>query len=111
MSYIVGSKVTVHSDHSMIRCLMAKKDAKLRLIRWILLLLELDLEIVDRKDTENRVADHLLHLHNEKFQSEKKDIKDRFPDEQLFRVEVNKPWYTDIVNYLVCKTWLQDFNS
>ncbi|KAA0052867.1 hypothetical protein E5676_scaffold675G00250 [Cucumis melo var. makuwa] len=36
-NYITGSKVTVHFHHSAIRYLVAKKDAKLRLIRWILL--------------------------------------------------------------------------
>lgn len=48
-SYIVGSKVTVHTNHSMIRYLMVKKDAKPWLIRWILLLQEFDLEIIDLK--------------------------------------------------------------
>ncbi|KAA0054404.1 Retrovirus-related Pol polyprotein from transposon 17.6 [Cucumis melo var. makuwa] len=62
-SYIVGSKVMIHSDHSMIGYLMVKKDAEPRLFRWILLLQEFDLEIIDHKGTENHVADH-LSLHN-----------------------------------------------
>ena len=37
-SYLVGSKVIVYSDHAAIRYLMSKKDAKPRLIRWVLLL-------------------------------------------------------------------------
>ena len=32
-SYILGTKVTVHSNHSAIRYLMAKNDVKPRLIR------------------------------------------------------------------------------
>jgi hypothetical protein len=36
--YIVDSKVTIHTDHAAIRYLMSKKDAKPRLIRWVLLL-------------------------------------------------------------------------
>jgi hypothetical protein len=36
-SYIVDSKVTIHTDHASIRYLMTKKDAKPRLIRWVLL--------------------------------------------------------------------------
>lgn len=58
-SYIVGSKVTIHFDHSTIKYLIAKKDAKMRLTRWVLLLQEFDLEIIDYKGTENQVADHL----------------------------------------------------
>ena len=38
ISYIIGSKVTIYTDHAAIRYLFANKDAKPRLIRWILLL-------------------------------------------------------------------------
>ena len=41
---------------------MAKKDVKPRLIRWVLLLQEFDFEVLDRKGTENQVADHLSRL-------------------------------------------------
>ena len=44
-SYILGSYVIIHTDHAAIKYLMAKKDAKPRLIRWVLLLQEFDLEI------------------------------------------------------------------
>ncbi|XP_076882208.1 uncharacterized protein LOC143530601 [Bidens hawaiensis] len=45
LSYIWGSKVVVFSDHGAVRYLMEKKYAKPRLIRWVLLLQEFDLEI------------------------------------------------------------------
>ena len=48
-SYIVHSKVIVHTDHAAIKYLMEKRDAKPRLIRWVLLLQEFDLRITDRK--------------------------------------------------------------
>src|SRR4051812_47431605 len=54
--YIVDSKFTIHTDHAAIKYLMNKKDA--RLIRWVLLLQEFDLHIVDRKGAENLVADN-----------------------------------------------------
>ena len=34
--YILGSHVIIHTNHVAIKYLMAKKDAKPRLIRWVL---------------------------------------------------------------------------
>jgi hypothetical protein len=48
-SYIVNSKVIVYTNHAAIKYLLAKKDAKPRLICWILLLQEFDVEIRDKK--------------------------------------------------------------
>jgi len=47
--YLLGTKTTIFTNHSALRYLMLKKDAKARLIRWILLLQEFDLEIRDKK--------------------------------------------------------------
>jgi hypothetical protein len=77
--YIVDSKVTIHTDHATIRYLMAKKDAKPRLIRWVLLLQEFDLHIVDRKGAENPVADNLSRLENISF--DPIPVNDSFPNE------------------------------
>jgi hypothetical protein len=61
-SYIVNSKVFVYTDHPAIKYLLAKKDAKPRLIRWILLLQEFNVEIRDKKGVENVVADHFSRM-------------------------------------------------
>ncbi|CAM8933989.1 unnamed protein product [Rhodiola kirilowii] len=97
-SYLLGTKVVVFSDHAAIRYLMTKKEAKPRLIRWILLLQEFDLEIRDKKGIENTVADHLSRLVREE---EAGQITETFSDEHLYALTSKVPWYASMVNYLV----------
>ncbi|CAA7035420.1 unnamed protein product [Microthlaspi erraticum] len=116
-SYIVGSKVIVHTDHAALRHIFAKKDTKPRLLRWILLLQEFDIEVVDKKGVENGVADHLSRMRVE----DMIPINDSMPEEQLMAIMIlkesfdekarleevkalrdeNLPWYADIVNFMV----------
>lgn len=110
-SYLLGTKVTVYTDHAAIRYLISKKDSKPRLIRWVLLLQEFDLEIKDRKGTENQVADHLSRLADPgKDSRDKTLINDSFPDEQLFGLQDEEPWFADIVNYLVSNIIPSEFS-
>jgi len=101
-SYLLGTKVIVFTDHAALRYLLKKKESKPRLIKWILLLQEFDLEIKDKKGAENHVADHLSRLRSEDIQTE--TIRETFPDEQLYVLHSStRPWYADLVNYLVTK--------
>nr|KAJ0220976.1 hypothetical protein LSAT_V11C200050660 [Lactuca sativa] len=95
--YLLGSKVIVYSDHAAIRYLLAKKDSKPRLIRWVLLLQEFDIEIMDKSGKSNLVADHLSRIVSP---DDSTPIHDAFPDENLFSAKVS-PWYAYIVNYIV----------
>ncbi|KAM1077548.1 hypothetical protein PS2_024597 [Malus domestica] len=99
-SYLIGTKVIVFTDHAALKYLFTKKEAKPRLIRWMLLLQEFDIEIRDKKGCENVVADHLSRLVREE---ESLPISETFPDEQLLSIEVSTPWYADLVNFLVSK--------
>ncbi|CAL8988261.1 unnamed protein product [Prunus brigantina] len=77
-----------------LRFLLTKKDAKPRLIGWILLLQEFDLEIRDKKGSENVVADHLSRLVDENHGDGKiLPLNESFPDEQLFVIQDKEPWY------------------
>ena len=98
-SYIVGSPVTIFTDHAALKYLLSKQDTKPRLTRWILPCQEFNLTIKDKKRVENVVADHLSRLVPDS-NSHGIPIGDSFPDEQLFAL-VHCLWYADIVNYLV----------
>ncbi|GJR47198.1 reverse transcriptase domain-containing protein [Tanacetum coccineum] len=93
----------VYTDHSAIKYLFAKKDAKARLMRWILLLQEFDVEIRDKKGAENLAADHLSRLENpHQNEFENKEITKTFPLETLGSVALrddSTPWFADFANY------------
>jgi len=79
-SYLLGSKVIVYFNQ---RHLLTKKETK-RLIRWILLLQEFDLEIRNKKGSENVVADQLSRILLEP--SHHMPVHESFPNEQLFEI-------------------------
>ena len=89
--YILGSHVIIHTDHAVIKYLMVKKEAKLRLIRWVLLLHEFDLEIKDKKGCDNVIADHLSRFEKTIVKEEETEVAENFPDEQLFQLSFQSP--------------------
>ncbi|GKF06434.1 reverse transcriptase domain-containing protein [Tanacetum coccineum] len=99
--YLVLSKSIVYTDHSALKYLMNKQDAKPRLLRWVLLLQEFDITIRDKKGSENLAADHLSRLENpHKDVLENKDINENFPLETLGVISSGStPWFADFANF------------
>ncbi|GJY82973.1 reverse transcriptase domain-containing protein [Tanacetum coccineum] len=104
-NFAVGAVLgIVYMDHSALKYLLAKQDAKPRLLRWILLLQEFDVVIRDKKRAENLAFDHLSRLENpHQSELEKKEITETFPLETLemvtFRGDNSAPWFADFANY------------
>nr|GFC10394.1 reverse transcriptase domain-containing protein [Tanacetum cinerariifolium] len=101
--YLVLSKSIVYTDHSALKYLLNKQDAKPRLLRWVLLLQEFGITILDKKGSENLAAGHLSRLENpHQDVLENKDINENFPLETLGSLTShNTPWFADITNFLV----------
>nr|GEX93714.1 reverse transcriptase domain-containing protein [Tanacetum cinerariifolium] len=103
-SYLIMNKCIVHTDHSTLKYLFAKKDAKARLLRWVLLLQEFDFDVIDTKGAENLAADHLSRLENS-YENvlDPKEINETFPLKTLsmvtFCCDFGAPWFTDFANY------------
>ncbi|GJT67297.1 reverse transcriptase domain-containing protein [Tanacetum coccineum] len=103
-SYLIMNKSVVYTDHSALKYLFNKKDAKARLLRWVLLLQEFDFKVIDTKGAENYAADHLSRLENP-YENvfDPKEINETFPLETLNMVtshdDQNTPWFADIANY------------
>ncbi|GJU82832.1 reverse transcriptase domain-containing protein [Tanacetum coccineum] len=93
----------VYTDHSAIKYLFAKKDAKPRLMRWILLLQEFDVIIRDKRREESG-ADIVMTMrypHQDK-KSENTEIHETCPLETLGSVALrvdSTPWFADFTNY------------
>nr|GFB39975.1 reverse transcriptase domain-containing protein [Tanacetum cinerariifolium] len=102
-SYLIMNKSIVYTDHSALKYLFAKKDVKVRLLRWILLLQKFDFKVIDTRGAENYVADHLSRLENP-YENifDPKEINETFPLESLNKVahkDPSIPWFTDLANY------------
>jgi hypothetical protein len=97
-SYLVGLPVLIFSDHTKLKYLLSKKDSKVRLVRWILLLQRFDITIKNKKDTKNIIADHMSRLTIDST-SDITSINDYFPNESLLFI-VTMSWFANIINFL-----------
>ena len=101
--YITRYQVFIHTNHSTIRYLINKSITNARVIRWLLLLQEFYITIIDRIGKDNVVVDFLAQLTNH---GEAIPVEDHFIDEQLFSISTNLPWHVDTANYLVARKFL-----
>nr|GFA62258.1 reverse transcriptase domain-containing protein [Tanacetum cinerariifolium] len=103
-SYLIMNKSIVYTDHSALKYLFAKKDAKARLLRWILLLQEFDFTVIDTRGAKNYATDHLSRLENPYENTfDPKEINETFPLESLNKVvhkDTSTPWFAELANYL-----------
>ncbi|XP_074305310.1 uncharacterized protein LOC141640406 [Silene latifolia] len=99
--YLICSKVIVYTDHTAIKQLIIKKDAKPSLIRWVLLLQEFNVTIKDKPRSKNLDAYYLSRLTKEA----RGDVDDGIPidewlpNESILDITHSDPWYADISNY------------
>nr|GEV05623.1 reverse transcriptase domain-containing protein [Tanacetum cinerariifolium] len=117
--YLFLSKSIVYTDHSALKYLLSKQDAKPRSIRWLLSIFLvskmqsrgrsggffsyknlISLSVI-KKGTENLAADHLSRLDNpHKDVFENKDINENFPLETLGKISSGStPWFADFANF------------
>jgi hypothetical protein len=68
-----------------------------RVARWLLLLQEYDITILNKPGKDNVVVDFLSRLTSNENEPL---VEDSFPDEHLFAVSTNSPWFPYIGNYL-----------
>nr|GEV79587.1 reverse transcriptase domain-containing protein [Tanacetum cinerariifolium] len=111
-SYLIMNKSIVYTDHSALKYLFAKKDAKARLPPWILLLQEFDFKVIDTKGAKNYAADHLSRLENP-YENvfDPKEINETFPLESLNKIahqDPSTPWFADFANYHAGKFIIKD---
>eukprot|EP00253_Pinus_taeda_P003350 PITA_03350 len=96
--YITCYHTFVHTDKIEIRYLMNKPNVNASIIRWLLLLQQFDLTIIDKPSKENVVADFLFRLN---LLVGEGMVDDQMSDEHLFSISVLSPWFADIAKYLV----------
>ncbi|GJY86560.1 reverse transcriptase domain-containing protein [Tanacetum coccineum] len=104
-SYLIMNKSVVYTDHSALKYLFNKKDAKARLLRWVLLIQEFDFKVIDTQRAETMQSRNQLSVFGKTVENvfDPKEINETFPLETLNMVnshdDQNIPWFANIANY------------
>ena len=88
------------TDHSAITFIMNETITNGRMTWWLLLLQEFNITVCDRLGKENLIANFLSCI---QYEDGTKLVEDTFPDEYLFVVSIQTPWFVDIANYLATR--------
>jgi hypothetical protein len=96
--HINGYEVFIDTDHYIIRYLMKKPTTNGRVTIWLFLFHEFNITILDRPGKENLVAFFLSRIHNE---DQETLVYYDFPNDHLFVVCTNSPWFKYVANNLV----------
>nr|GEU34839.1 reverse transcriptase domain-containing protein [Tanacetum cinerariifolium] len=102
-SYLIMNKSIVYTNHFALKYLFAKKDSKVRLLCWVLLLQEFKFKVIDTKGAKNLASDHLSRLEKpHQNVLDPKEINETFPLETLNMVSScgnsSTPWFADFAN-------------
>lgn len=95
--YITGYETFVHTDHSAVIYLMNKSITNGKITRWLLLLQEFNITILDQPRKQNTIGNFLSRIQND---NNDMHVEDNFPDEYIFAISTKSPWFVDIANYL-----------
>lgn len=107
--YITRYQTFVHTNHASLKYFVNKSNANAKIIRWLLLLQQFDLTIIDKPGKENVVADFLSRL---TLRPEKEEmVDDQIPDEHLFSISVLSPWFYIIANYFIARRFPTNLSS
>jgi len=96
-NYITRYTVILHIDHAAIKYIMNKRIHNGRVTRWLFLLQEYDVTILNKAGNNNVITSFLSILTSNGNES---TLEYSFPNENLFVTSTNSPWFADIANYL-----------
>jgi hypothetical protein len=85
------------TDHSALKYLVNRPVLGGRICRWLLLFQELDFEVIVKSRKLNAGLDHLSRVKNGE---EPMNLEEKFPDAQLFLVQIADEYFADIIQYL-----------
>jgi hypothetical protein len=106
--YLLGKHFNMFTDHSALKYLVNKPVLGGRICHWLLLFQEFDFEVIFKPGKLNAGRDHLSRVTNGE---EPTNLEEKFPNAQLFLVQIIDEHFVDIIQYLSIGTMLQEYNT